>query len=242
MATLNQITDNIIHLYRNFGKSDDDRLTKRQIIFEILYYRALILRRDIARNGFDYSQYESLLPCQELIDAEKIECCDITSGCTIKRTAEKLPELIRLKGRIALTVTSIDDSKDFPLIFHGRARYITSEKYIGNQAMAFFRDQYVYIINDPLVKKVNLRPILVDPRTAALYQCDGVDCYTDNNEFPIGADMIQSITQSILTNELNIARYGVSDSENDARFQSEEGLRNAGVRMPKVTNQRTNET
>lgn len=241
MSTLNQITDNIYNIYRNFSRSDDDSLTKRQIIFEILYYRALILRRDIAKNGFDYSLYESPILCQDLVDAPLTECCEYNSLCTVKRIATQLPELVRTKGRIALVVTSIDDSKDIPLIYHARARYVSAEKYIGDQPMSFYRDRYVYIINDPLIKRINLRPILVDPRMAAQFKCDGVTCYTDNDEFPIGADMIEAITKGILTNELNIARYGVQDNTNDGKYGAQEGPRNAGVRMPAITNQRTDE-
>jgi hypothetical protein len=221
MATLNFITDNIYNIYRNFTKSDDDLLTIRQISFLVHTYRAMYIRRDVERNSLDYSMYEQSLGCILLEPASKSECCDYNTTCTIMKSVKVIPTLLRLKSRIGLKLTSTDDSTDIPIIQQARAKYTSFSRFTNDKKYAFLRDcsdgMHLFVINDKLIERVAGQAVLADPTTAKNFvDCDGVSCWNADMSYPLGQDMINSITQEILTKELNIARYGEKDKENDA--------------------------
>lgn len=91
---------------------DDAFLTDRSIYFSILKYGKTLLKREDNQNRLmKMSSLFSRLDYVELIEVDKIEaqCTGIASGCTIKRTESKLPEVFNgMFGPILRTVSSID--------------------------------------------------------------------------------------------------------------------------------------
>ena len=57
---------------------------------------------------------------------------------------------------------------------------------------------------------------LKNPKDVALFDCDNSDCYNDNMDYPLPADMLQMITQGILSSELVMLSGSINDTTNDA--------------------------
>lgn len=73
--TLNQIAYNILNVIRGGRSNNDDHISLDQIKFNIKYYRAMLIRRDLARNNFMSRHIEQDLKCLRLIPVDANKCC-----------------------------------------------------------------------------------------------------------------------------------------------------------------------
>ena len=101
--TLNEIAYNILNTYRGGRLNHNEHISIDQIKFTIKYYRAMMIRRDMARNGFVSNGVEQDINCLELeiIDASK--CCNLKTNCDVYRTKKTLPKFVRLNFNDAIT-------------------------------------------------------------------------------------------------------------------------------------------
>jgi len=94
---------------------EDAFLTDRTIYSVVLKYAKLYVRRQ--DNEGKIMQFQSLfeaIPCIELTETDKIEACcgGIKSGCTIRKTIDKLPAPLEgAVGPLFRAITSIDGSE-----------------------------------------------------------------------------------------------------------------------------------
>lgn len=100
---------------RNIVKAvkTDAFITDRFLYSLILKYaRAFVRRQDSLNQIVKYQQLFRTLPCVELITSNKVEaCCEPKSDCLIKRTKERIPDVMESTfGPIFNFVSSIDGS------------------------------------------------------------------------------------------------------------------------------------
>jgi len=196
--TLNEIVYNLADIV---GKSDVPHFIER-LKFNVKYYRAIFIRRDQERNSYLPEQFMQSF-CVEMIKVDASECCNVTVDCIIMRSKEKLPAAIRLKNGSPLTyVGTIDNLKSFAPMTVGELPTISHSTFTGRTPRYFLQNGYLYVINSKAIK-LTVKGIFEDPAEVANFECDG-DCYSDDNAFPIAADMVQRITQSLLSGELQI--------------------------------------
>jgi len=92
----------------------DAFVTDRYIYSLITKYAKFLMRRqDFANKLMKFNSIWNFLPFVQLIEVDKVEahCTGIQSECTIKRTKDKLPEMIEgYWGPLIRTVSSIDNS------------------------------------------------------------------------------------------------------------------------------------
>ena len=92
----------------------DAFLTDRYVYSVTIKYAQVLMRRQDSQNKLmKFNSIWQTLPCVELIEVDKIEACcaGIKSGCTIKRTKDKLPTFMEgYWGPLIRTVSSIDGS------------------------------------------------------------------------------------------------------------------------------------
>ena len=62
---------------------------------------------------------------------------------------------------------------------------------------------------------VNIRGIFEDPEELAKFDCDGGDCYDDNMDYPLSADLISAITDGLIKGTFQMIIMTSSDTEND---------------------------
>jgi len=209
--TLNQIVYNIADIV---DKTEIPHFVER-LKFNVSYYRALLIRRDQERNTYLPEQFiQSFCLDMEKVDAS--ECCDIKVDCIIMKSTKKLPSPIRLKNGSPLSyVGTIDNLKSYAPMSVGELPFISFSSFTANIARYFVQEGYLYIINAK-PKKVNVKGIFEDPRDLLDFDCSG-ECYDDDAEYPITADMVQRITQSLLAGELQMVDR--TDDGNAVRLQ-----------------------
>tara|TARA_Y100000361_G_C11133526_1_gene330480 strand:+ start:727 stop:1398 length:672 start_codon:yes stop_codon:yes gene_type:complete len=151
MTTIGEVVSRIRQAIK--ADNEDAFITDRYIYSLILKYGQLLMRRqDHANKLMKFNSVWQSLPFVELIDVDKIEakCAGIQSGCTIKRTKQKLPTFMEgYWGPLIRTVSSIDTSIEVQPTNPGTYTSMTkttSHKYNKTKYYWWLND-YIYIPN-----------------------------------------------------------------------------------------------
>tara|TARA_R100001082_G_C4364302_1_gene161026 strand:- start:1877 stop:2584 length:708 start_codon:yes stop_codon:yes gene_type:complete len=214
--TLDQIAYNILNLIRGGKTHHDETISLSQLKFNIKYYRAMLLRRDFARNGLVTRHVEQDLGCLKLIKVDATKCCKLPIDCHVMRTEMKVPRTIRFNFNDAITyVGAVDGITRIPLVEPHMVKYLMWDKYTGKNTKAYMIEDYLYLYEPHEIGMVNIRGVFEDPEELSKFDCDTGDCYDSTSDFPIPADMISTITQGIVQGELGLLASTFSDKELD---------------------------
>jgi len=214
--TLNEIAYNILNLARGGRSSNNDHISLDQIKFNVKYYRAMLIRRDFTRNGIITRHLEQDLGCIELQKVDASKCCNLPVDCAVYRSKVKIPRTVRFSFKDAIThVGDVTGLATIPMVEPHMVEYLPYDKYTKQQKKAYMIEDYLYIYNGDGLKFINVRGVFEDPEEVALFDCDGSDCYDDDSEFPIPMDMVQIITQGLMSGELMMLATSVNDTTND---------------------------
>lgn len=130
----------------------DDFITDRIIYSLIMKYAAMYIKRQSNQGtGTKFSSLFTRLACVDLIDVDKVEaCCDVKSGVLIKRTKDKLPNIMEgPQGPLLRSVSSIDGYTEAirttPTLYNSMTK-TTSFRYNKNTYF-WLMDNYIYIPN-----------------------------------------------------------------------------------------------
>ena len=151
MATVGTVISRVRNQVK--GVRQDAFLTDRYLYSVITKYSQLLMRRqDSANKLMKFNAIWQALPCVELIEVDKVEACcaGIKSGCTIKRTKEKLPLFLEgYWGPLIRTVSSIDGTFEAypttPGVYTSMTK-TTGFKY-NKQKYFWYLDGYMYFPN-----------------------------------------------------------------------------------------------
>jgi hypothetical protein len=213
--TLDQIAYNILNLLRGGRSNVDEHISLDQIKFNIKHYRAMFIRRDFARNGLVTRHLEQDLGCLRLTRVDASKCCSLPVGCPIYRTVSKVPKTVRFNFKDAITYTGdITGMGRIPLIEPYEVAFIPYDKHTALRPKAYMIEDYMYVYNPNAMEYINVRGIFEDPEEVAEFDCNGT-CYDENSDFPIPADMINAITNGMLSGELQVLAGTFSDTENN---------------------------
>lgn len=236
MATLNEIVYDLWEIARP-RISDDDNFDKRQFEFWVKNTRARFLRNELNKNRTIDDDVIQDLGCLELELADAADCCEITDGCKLLRTKDKIPNLIELHNRTAITRVAPINKIDIPFSFisYERAIWAGNGKYSANQIYAFLLNDRIYLkVKDSSMAKyithINVRGVFEDPKEVAKFtHCsnsgeEGAPCYTDDSEYPIKAWMIGAMKAEIMQINLGMALQAVEDTTNNAKADNNESV------------------
>ena len=280
--TLNEIAYNILNIVRGGRSNNDDHISLSQIKFNIKHYRAMLIRRDLARNNFMSRHIEQDLKCLRLIPVDANRCCskynlNITpvseisterasdidemfellqseytaaqnqgasqeqlgelvrkmynygesvgptfdgTNCVIARTEMPIPRAVRANFQELITfVGAVDGFERIPLVDVNRIQYLPYDKYTKDVKKAFFIEDYLYVFNPGGMELINIRGVFEDPEALKYYDCNGSDCYDDNNLFPMPADMIEAITQGLISGTMMMLANPIMNDTSLDRMQ-----------------------
>lgn len=214
--TLNEIAYNLLNLMRGGRSTHEENISLDQIKFNIRHYRAVMVRRDFARNGLVTRHLEQSLGCLELEKVDGSQCCGLEIGCDVYKTKLPIPKTLRFNFEEAITfVGAADGLTRIPLVSSSIIKYIQYDKYTSESKKAYTLGDYLYIFNAEGMGFVNIRGVFENPEELAKYDCDGSECYDEFADYPIPMDMLQSINSGIINGELRLLGITASDSTND---------------------------
>ena len=214
--TFNEIAYNILNLVRGGRSSHDEHISIDQIKFNIKHYRAMLIRRDFARNGLITRHLEQDLGCLELEKVDASKCCNLPSTCPVYRTKENIPRTVRFNFKEAITYTGdITGLGRIPMIEPYEVQLIPFDTYTSSNPKTYMIEDKLYLYNPKGMDVINVRGIFEDPEEVQKFKtCDG-PCYDDNFVFPMPMDMVSSISAGLINGELKLLAGSFSDDEND---------------------------
>jgi hypothetical protein len=221
MTTLNQAAYNILNQLRGGRSTNNEYLSLEQIKYWIKYYRALLIRRDEER----LSRVEEM--AQTIAVTVSGNQTWATSGQTlpgmgantppdVTRSVTALPSIVRMKDKPAILTVRVDDGMvEVPYIDGRRAQWNQYDRYTSGSRRCWLKDKHIYVSNWDVAlttPDIAVTAVFEDPEAAYNYNLDGADPWDDNvNEFPISADLLQQVTQSIISGEGQIIVQTLSD-------------------------------
>lgn len=197
----------------------DAFVTDRYVYSLIQKFAQLLIRRqDDANKLKKFNAIWKTLPFIELIEVDKVEaeCTGIQSGCTIKRTKNKLPNMMEgYWGPLIRTVSSIDGSRELKATHPGTYTSLTkttSFRY-NNQKYFWYLNGYLYF-PDLEWDAVKLEGVFDDDISDWL--CDAKDQCTPRYEqdLNIPESLLAEIEQQVIMMMSNTIRIPAEDSDN----------------------------
>ena len=204
---------------------EDPFMTDRFLYSLIMKYaKLLIYRQDQKGKMKEYTSLFTTIPCLDLIEVDKIEACclGIKTGCTFRRTKDKLPELLDGgKGPIIRSVTTIDQSirleETYPELYANLSS-TTTFKYLKTKYFWFIND-YIYV---PNVEWEGIRIVALFDSDVSEFDCTNTDdCILEQDRsMPVPENLFAEIEQMVLKEILTSGQVpsdGPDDSQNALR-------------------------
>ena len=202
MATLNEIVYNIA---LQVEKADDAVLLER-LKFIVGYYRAQFIRQDQQRNHSLPSQFVQQIDCLEMEDANAMECCTVEDiGCEVWRTKKTIPRPVRIyDGSEFGYVGTVDGKEPYQRTTGVQIAYAAHSKWSPNMPRYIYANDRIYVLNAKPAK-ILIKGVFEQPQELEGYVCcDGTAAFSEDKPYPISFDMVQRITQSILSQEMQL--------------------------------------
>jgi len=211
--TLNEIAYNILNSVRGGRPNQSEHISIDQIKFNIKHYRAVFIRRDFARNGIITRHLEQDLGCLELEEVNPSKCCNLPVDCSVSRTKRKIPKTVRFNFKDAIThVGDVTGLTRIPIVESSMISYLPFDKYTSDKYKAYMIEDYMYIYNAKGLKFINLRGIFENPEDLKHFNCESGSCWDENSNFPMPMDMVQLVTNGIMSGELRLLAGTSSDT------------------------------
>lgn len=140
-----------------------------------------------------------------LVEVDEAEC-PIDTNCNILRTTDKIPLPLRSAYGLFDYVGDPDKMDGFTYTVPEQLRSMLKygSKYTKDRPKYFYLNGYIYIYNEDSLENLSIQGIWPDQRQLNDFRCAGVACYTDDDQYDIPGDIINTMVQDILKNELNI--------------------------------------
>lgn len=229
MTTKNQLTYSLANLIRG-GKpadSDDDNVDHRLLYFWIKNTRAQLIRQDIEKTRSISSNIRQSLGCVDVSLVDASTCCNIKTNCKVFKTDVRIPQPIELYQKDLITrvgPVSLTE-QPFQLIPYERATWVGNNpiEALIDIPKAFLFEGFIYIMiknKNKVISKINIQGVFEDPTEVKTFNtCSGIACYSDDDPFPISANMIETMNKLILETDLKIITSAPSDSVGDGKME-----------------------
>ena len=224
MTTIGEATSRVRGILK--AVKEDPFITDRFLYSLIMKYaKALIRRQDTEGKIKGFTSLFEVIPCIELIEVDKIEACclGIKTGCTFRRTKDKLPALLEGSvGPIIRAVTSIDGSTRANESYSTTYQNMTeTSTFKYNKSKYFwFSDGYIYI---PDVEWESMRLEAIFDEDVSTLSCavDDDDCVQEQDRVMGIPDYLFAEIEQMVEKEMlataQIPTDGPDDSQNVMR-------------------------
>jgi hypothetical protein len=224
MTTIGDATSRVRNVLK--AVKEDPFMTDRFLYSLIMKYAKMLIRRqDNEGKLIQHTGLFEVIPCVELIEVDKVEACciGIRTGCTFRRTKEKLPTLFEGSlGPLFRAVTTVDGSTRLNQTHastYQNMTHATTFKY--NKAKYFWYIDGHIFVPDVEWEGIRIEAMFDDDVSALNCANDPKDCVNQQDR-SVGvpeylfAEIEQMVLQEILTSG-QLPSDGADDSQNQLR-------------------------
>lgn len=223
-TTIGEATSRVRNILK--AVKEDPFMTDRLLYSLIQKYAKLLIRRqEVAGKLMQFHNLFEVIPCIDLIEVDRIEACclGIKTGCTFRRTKDKLPAFLENdKGPVIRDVTTIDGSQSleptYPMIYTNMTK--TSGFKYNKKKYYWYQDGYLYI-PDVEWENIRIEAIFDEDITPFLCSNESTDCVLQQDrEMGVPDYLFAEIEQMVLKELLTTGQIpsdGADDSQNVLR-------------------------
>ena len=224
MTTIGEATSRVRNILK--AVKEDPFMTDRLLYSLIQKYAKLLIRRqEVAGKLMQFHNLFEVIPCIDLIEVDRIEACclGIKTGCTFRRTKDKLPAFLENdKGPVIRDVTTIDGSQSleptYPMIYTNMTK--TSGFKYNKKKYYWYQDGYLYI-PDVEWENIRIEAIFDEDITPFLCSNESTDCVLQQDrEMGVPDYLFAEIEQMVLKELLTTGQIpsdGADDGQNVLR-------------------------
>lgn len=129
--------------------------------------------------------------------------CPVTTECTVLRTVSKIPIPLRSGTTLFDYVGDPDKVDGYTYAAPEEILWLLKyNKYTADRPKYFYLNGYIYIYNEDSLEHVNIRGLWPDQRQLNTFKCNDVPCYTDDDQWDVPQDIINTMVQDLFKNEL----------------------------------------
>jgi hypothetical protein len=194
---MNQL-DNITHKIAELLGRPYDVALLRSLEDSAWNLRATFIRREYDKTKIVHEDLIQDLGCIPLEMVDAAECCEIDSGCKVKRTVHPVPKPVRFKREEPFEyVGDIDHSPEYVLTTAGELELILHHSEVPSiYPYYIYRNGYIYTTAQ--VKYLRVRGVFETPSEASIFNdCKDSHCDTEEEAF-IPGDMAELIETELL--------------------------------------------
>lgn len=150
----------------------------------------------------------------DLIEVDKAECPAPSTNCTVLRTSNKIPVPVRSSYELFSYVGDTDKTDGYSYIEPHQLLWIVNyaSKYTKDRPKYAYFNGYVYIFNEDYLNNITIGAVWADPKELNTFKCDDQPCYSDDDRFEIPDDIVNTMIQDVLKNELKFM-LGLDETE-----------------------------
>lgn len=220
MPSANHIAYDILNIATSGSTPIDFKIDLNQILYWIDQYRAMLISQALQKKETITDSWIQSISCLDLIEVDKSECCEIETDCKILRTQLSIPETVEARSANTIVRVLKPNGNHISEVNPSEARYTKYTKYGNIGTKWYFKNGYIYIIDDEYLEKITVYGIFDRPSDLADYvSCDGSTCYTPDDEYPCTMKMAKDITGIILKERVYPYLQLPQDTSNDANQQ-----------------------
>jgi len=130
--------------------------------------------------------------------------CPVVVDCTVLKTKEKIPVPVRTTYGLFDYVGDPDKTDGYTYTTPEQLLWMLNygSKYTKDRPRYFYVNGYIYIYNEDSLESLNVRGVWSDQRQLGTFKCNDVLCYTDDDQWDVPDDIINTIMQDVIKNEL----------------------------------------
>lgn len=150
----------------------------------------------------------------DLVDVDEVESL-VSAGYTIKRTSLPIPLPLRTEETFFDFVGSPDKTNAFPYTKPDQLPSILNygSLYTKSKAKYYYANNYVYILNDNMATDIGISGLWLDQRQLMPFKKASNPAYTDDMQYDIADDIINTMIQDVIKSELRLYLEDQKDDE-----------------------------
>ena len=223
-VSLNIIINDLLSIIRGAKVNQSEPISRIQLENWIHQYRSLLLKQDLDKGKMPNPDYIQTIPCIQL---EKVgynrDGSTHETDEELYRTNIQIPKTIDLNFKSGFMFIGTVDGQEIQYVPSNRVKWQLYKKFTNREPVAYLENGYIYVQNANAITYLKIKGVfevptelveLVNPMTATAV-------YSYDDKYPMPINMIPTLKEMILKNELNIESKDLGDDKNDSNFKTD---------------------
>ena len=207
--TLNTIVDDIFLEIRNNNIGESEHLSRVQIEQWIIQYRSILIKQDVDKGRDINPMYVQEINGIQLEPKDYGALSLLTTKKYRYKTLVTIPKTVDFHFINGIVNVTDIFGNEIQIGTEARSTWQQYRKYTNNDYTCYIKGDYLYVEGPGELEFINVRGVFEDPSEVS------GDIVTGDERYPIPSNMITTLKDMILDNELRL--YAMSDNSNDSK-------------------------